>query len=71
MSVELRPLGVTCNIACQYCYQHPQRDVEDVSKRYDMALMKDAILKEIQQIEAGTTEGRVQLQRERCSQKEC
>ncbi len=26
MSVELRPLGVQCNIQCQYCYQNPQRD---------------------------------------------
>ncbi|MGZ3944660.1 MAG: radical SAM protein [Mucilaginibacter sp.] len=46
MSVELRPLGVKCNIACQYCYQHPQRDVEDKGKAYDIEKMKAAILKE-------------------------
>ncbi|HCQ15842.1 MAG TPA: radical SAM protein [Cryomorphaceae bacterium] len=46
MGVELRPMGVKCNIACQYCYQHPQRDVEDKRKPYDMERMKKAILKE-------------------------
>ena len=46
MSVELRPLGVACNIACQYCYQHPQRDAGNVRKHYDMDTMKAAILKE-------------------------
>ncbi len=46
MGVELRPMGVKCNIACQYCYQHPQRDVEDPKKEYDMELMKSAILQE-------------------------
>ena len=25
MGVELRPLGVKCNIRCEYCYQNPQR----------------------------------------------
>lgn len=46
MGVELRPMGVKCNIACQYCYQHPQRDVEDASNEYDIELMKEAVLKE-------------------------
>ena len=46
MSVELRPLGVSCNIACQYCYQHPQRDVADFSKSYDLEAMKSAVLRE-------------------------
>ena len=23
VSVELRPLGVSCNIGCRYCYQNP------------------------------------------------
>lgn len=46
MSVELRPLGVKCNIACQYCYQHPQRDVEEATKPYDIEIMKAAIQKE-------------------------
>jgi uncharacterized protein len=43
MSVELRPLGVLCNIQCQYCYQNPQRDTGNLSSAYDMAKMKEAI----------------------------
>lgn len=47
MGVELRPMGVKCNIACQYCYQHPQRDVESSEKKpYDIEKMKEAILQE-------------------------
>lgn len=47
MGVELRPMGVKCNIACQYCYQHPQRDVEASDKKpYDIEKMKAAILQE-------------------------
>lgn len=46
MTVELRPLGVHCNIACQYCYQNPQRDAGNLGKRYDLEAMKQAIHKE-------------------------
>ncbi|OCX52984.1 radical SAM protein [Mucilaginibacter sp. PPCGB 2223] len=46
MAVELRPLSVKCNIACHYCYQHPQRDAEAKNGLYDMQKMKDAILRE-------------------------
>jgi hypothetical protein len=28
---ELRPLGVACNIQCQYCYQNPQRDAGNLA----------------------------------------
>ena len=45
MSIELRPLGVKCNIQCQYCYQNPQRDAGNVSHSYDIEKMKQAILK--------------------------
>jgi len=44
VSVELRPLGVHCNIACQYCYQHPQRDAGNLARRYDLEAMKAAVL---------------------------
>jgi radical SAM protein with 4Fe4S-binding SPASM domain len=40
MSVELRPLGVKCNIQCQYCYQNPQRDAGNVLHTYDLEKMK-------------------------------
>lgn len=43
MTVELRPLGVHCNIACQYCYQNPQRDAGNLGKRYDLEAMKRAV----------------------------
>src|SRR2546423_2943965 len=43
MSVELRPLGVACNIQCVYCYQHPQRDAGSFVHSYDMEKMKASI----------------------------
>lgn len=43
MTVELRPMGVACNIQCQYCYQNPQRDAGNVARTYDLALMKAGI----------------------------
>ena len=46
MTVELRPLGVKCNLACHYCYQNPQREAENYKKSYDMNKMKAALLKE-------------------------
>lgn len=44
--VELRPLGVKCNIACKYCYQNPQREAGNVLHRYDLDAMFDAIERE-------------------------
>jgi uncharacterized protein len=46
MSVELRPLGVACNIQCQYCYQNPQRDAGNVPRSYDLEAMKAAVERE-------------------------
>jgi uncharacterized protein len=46
VSVELRPLGVACNIQCQYCYQNPQRDAGNLKRSYDMERMKAAIERE-------------------------
>lgn len=43
MTVELRPLGVKCNIQCQYCYQNPQRDAGNVPHTYDLDRMKASI----------------------------
>lgn len=43
VTVELRPLGVQCNIQCQYCYQNPQRDAGNVGSGYDLDRMKKAI----------------------------
>lgn len=43
MGIEVRPLGVRCNIACQYCYQNPQRDAGNVARSYDMAALLGAL----------------------------
>jgi uncharacterized protein len=40
MSIELRPLGVTCNLSCHYCYQQPQRDAGNHHLPYDLEKMK-------------------------------
>ncbi len=46
MSVELRPLGVQCNIQCTYCYQNPQRDAGNLARSYDLDRMKAAVARE-------------------------
>lgn len=46
MSVELRPLGVKCNIQCRYCYQAPQRDAGNVTHHYSIEKMKKAVLED-------------------------
>ena len=46
MTVELRPLGVNCNIQCQYCYQNPQRDAGNLAKRYNLDVMMKAVEEE-------------------------
>ncbi|MCK4764533.1 MAG: radical SAM protein [Candidatus Aminicenantes bacterium] len=43
MSIELRPLGVECNLGCQYCYQNMHRDAGNGTTAYDLAAMKAAI----------------------------
>lgn len=43
MSVELRPLGVSCNIGCRYCYQNPLRDAGNLRQKYDLEKMKEAV----------------------------
>ena len=41
MTIELNPVGVTCNLSCGYCYEHPMRDAGNFGpERYDMAAMK-------------------------------
>ena len=44
MGVELRPLGVSCNLACTYCYQEPQRLAGNHRQSYDLDAMKEAVL---------------------------
>jgi uncharacterized protein len=46
MTVEVRPLGVSCNLGCQYCYQNPQRDAGNAGREYDLEAMKAALERE-------------------------
>lgn len=43
MSLEVRPLGVKCNIKCRYCYQNLQRDANNIAVDYDLDRIKAAI----------------------------
>ena len=43
MGIEVKPLGVKCNIQCQYCYQNPIRDAGNVPASYDLAKIMDAV----------------------------
>lgn len=43
MSIEVRPLGVKCNINCQYCYQNSQRDARNLPHGYDLGRIKSAL----------------------------
>jgi uncharacterized protein len=46
MSIEVRPLGIACNLGCVYCYQNPERDSGQARQRsYDMQAMKDQLRK--------------------------
>jgi uncharacterized protein len=46
MPIELRPLGVGCNIRCHYCYQNPERDVGGLSRKYSIPAMQAAVERE-------------------------
>ncbi len=46
MSIEVRPLGVTCNLHCRYCYQTPQRNAKNVLHSYDLEKIKAGIERE-------------------------
>lgn len=46
MVVELRPLGVKCNIQCQYCYQNAQRDAGNILHQYNFDAMMAAVDRE-------------------------
>ena len=50
MSLELSPMGVTCNLSCPYCYEHPMREAGnflagDAKKPYDVDLMIESLSK--------------------------
>ena len=43
MGVEVRPLGVRCNIQCLYCYQQPERETGNAAREYDLERIREAI----------------------------
>ncbi len=43
MSVDFRPLGMQCNLRCQYCYQNVLRDAEPARVRFDFAAATRAL----------------------------
>ena len=47
MSIEVRPVGVTCNLRCSYCYEQAVRDIEPVH-RYN----KEKVLAQLQHVTA-------------------
>lgn len=46
MSIEVNPVGVTCNLSCPYCYEHPQRDAGNFTKVKNMDAIKSSLEKE-------------------------
>lgn len=46
MTIEVRPLGIRCNLQCLYCYQTPQRDAGNFTPIYDLNVIKKAIEQE-------------------------
>lgn len=43
MPVEVRPLGVKCNLACTYCYQNSIRTMDSPIKRYNLSKIKETV----------------------------
>ncbi|MCX8009300.1 MAG: radical SAM protein [Patescibacteria group bacterium] len=47
MSIEVTPIGVTCNLSCTYCYEHPVRDAGNHGDfDYDVEKMIEGLKKE-------------------------
>jgi len=47
MSIEVSPVGITCNLSCPYCYEHPMREAGNYpDKEYDLDKMISALEKE-------------------------
>jgi uncharacterized protein len=44
MSIELTPIGNSCNISCSYCYQAPMKDADPVLPSYNIEEMKRGLL---------------------------
>ena len=40
MSIEILPVGVTCNLRCEYCYEQAERDKQPTHKYHKEAVME-------------------------------
>src|SRR3954454_23837991 len=45
MTLEVRPLGVACDLQCHYCYQNVHREAGNSGGGYDMEVLKREIEK--------------------------
>lgn len=45
MTIEITPSGVSCNLSCTYCYQHPLRDAGNFTVPYDFEKVKETYLR--------------------------
>jgi uncharacterized protein len=46
MSIEYLPVGVACNLKCEYCYQDPMRDAGNINTKINWSAAKDQLIKE-------------------------
>lgn len=47
MSIEVSPVGVTCNLSCPYCYEHPMREAGNFNEKpYDLEKMIQGLERE-------------------------
>src|SRR5271170_4424564 len=46
MAVVVTPVGVRCNLQCSYCYEDPQRDAGNAGGDYDIAAIKESVMRE-------------------------
>jgi uncharacterized protein len=44
MAITVRPVGIRCNLACQYCYQNVLRDAGAHQERLDLDALKQALV---------------------------
>jgi uncharacterized protein len=45
MTIEVNPVGIRCNLSCNYCYQTPMRDAGNFSTQVDVERMVEALEK--------------------------
>lgn len=46
MSIEYLPVGIACNLKCNYCYQDPMRDAQNITTKIDWSAAKAQLEKE-------------------------